>query len=230
MTERFRAESGTELRKREKAIVAIFEKGLDDEEAIGYHGTSLEAVEHLLRMGHLPGASEPDKSYGYEKGDLFFFPQKAQIPDRLLSSKAHDDNREAIEDTTDYANVIAARHYILTKLGLDLGNPDDQVVGHELQDGVDSEEACRITEELIKKGWKRKEILKIIDDSRDRKGVILTLSKDVLGKYKLGVGDDVHDLRVTSGNSLDIKFISGLEPLGQEEWDFFENLQTSISA
>jgi hypothetical protein len=211
----------------EEHLVEVFEKGLEDEECIGYHGTSLEAVEYMLEHGHLPGSCEADSEYGYEKGSLFFYPRKAAFPDYPGSENFFDNDEDAIRDTKVYADIIARFHYIVKALGLDLGNPEHQYLGRVLGEG-DSPEAEEIIAKLItERGKTRQEIKDILRDAQKRKGVVISLDKKILEKHKLGAGDDSlagQDLRVICPEGLDFMNISGLEPAGQEEWDFFKTL------
>ena len=221
-----------QAKKVKERLLEAFETGLDDKESIGYHGTSLESIKMLLDKGILPGSSGDEDTVDYGKGALFLFPRKSVFPEYYATGEFSDEN--ALEYARDYAEFLGRYHYIANSLGLDLDKTEDRNVGKSLarrDSGIpgDAEEAKETVEVLVsKKGMSREKINAVLDKSKSRKGVIITFSKNTLDDYKTVKGDDtshIQDIALICPKGLEYKYISGIEPLGQEEWDFFEKLQ-----
>ncbi|TAK96308.1 hypothetical protein EPO05_02185 [Patescibacteria group bacterium] len=215
----------SEQEKVEKHIAMSFERGMDAEERIGYHGTSLESLQYLLKFGHLPGAAEADSTLGYQRGDLFFFPRK----DKFFNQHADDaymEEKEAIEETEVYAGILARAHFIIVSLGLDLNNPENQQVGRALSMGLDNEAEELIDQLSAKLKKSRRSIEKIISDSKKRKGVVVAIADKAIYDFSVGSGDDgEQDLYLRCPVGLSYKYIAGIKPIGQGERYFFEKIQ-----
>jgi hypothetical protein len=94
-------------------IYQAFQAGLESEEIIGYHGTSLETVKHILRTGKQLGS---DFSYISEEidkcvrlGDIFFFPiENTGIPSNL--EECCSPEPEALKGAERYARAVSFFH------------------------------------------------------------------------------------------------------------------------
>jgi hypothetical protein len=70
-----------------------------------------------------------------------------------------------------------------------------------------------------------------IKKAKKRKGIVLGLSKKGLSSQTILPGDDEgEDMRVHVPNGLSVDFLSGIEPIGDEEWDYFESKQEKLDA
>jgi len=222
-------EAGNKEEKFKKIVADLFERGLDDENCIGFHGTSLESIEYLMKNGHLPGQVEEDEKYGYGKGEFFFYPKGEVFSGKESPFKEEfESDKEIMERAESYANVLSQTHYIIAKLELDLGNPKHQYIGRVLQLGL-SDEAEDMIDDFIKKGKTKKEIYKILNESKNRKGVVIGIDKKVFDGFQCKVGhpsdEDGNYLHMNCATGMDIIFITGIEPMGQQEWDYLTELQ-----
>lgn len=216
--------------ERQRKLIELFERGLDDEDAIGYHGTSLESIEYLIRNGHLPGGTfENPPKHEVQPGDFYFFPNKAKFPEHPLASTFHDADT-AIDKAAIYAQDIAEEHYLMKKLGLDFSNMKLRNAARWVTEGytVDSETCYRL---LLAQGLSKGNLDRAIKEARGRKGVVLGLGPSMIEQHLPMEGDKGHgDLKIHLPAGLDISFLSGLEPIGQQEWDFFEKLQQELES
>lgn len=219
---------------RIKRLKELFERGLKDRgRTIGYHGTSIESMQYLIRTGHLPGAvgenitASPEDSWRLQKGDLYFYPLKSKFPDYNPDvSKHFPDEAHVIDRVARYASDVARAHYFLTKLGLGFDNPEYNLGARNVMaTGMLHTEIREFKEELISIGISSTDIDQAVQEAKQRKGVVIALSATLLKKYQPRDGDrDEGDLRFTFPNGLDYKYLSGLKPLGEEESRFFQNL------
>ncbi len=216
-----------------KRLMELFELGLGNtRRTIGYHGTSIESMQYLIRTGHLPGAvgeniaASPENSWLPQKGDLYFYPLKSKFPGYDPDiSKYFPDETHVIDSVVGYASDIAESHCFLMKLGLGLDNLEYNIGARNLMCGMFRNEIREFKEKLISIGINNADIDQAVKEAKKRKGIILGLSTTLLRQYQPKDGDKHEgDLRFTFPKGLDYKYISGLEPLGEEEFNFFKNL------
>ena len=216
-----------EKQEKIKRVIQLFEAGLDSPDCIGYHGTSLEAMDFLIEHGHLPGG-------GYDKGSttdipdgekyLYFFPKKSEFSKHELADSFLEDE-EILEETKGYSQGIAGSHYLLKKLGLNIDDQDLEFKARCLTGRIpiDAEEEYQ---HFIGLGINEKVLDKTIEEAKKRRGVILVLSKKVLESHVISNGDEEGgDLRILIPEGLTLEFLSGIEPVGQEEYRYFATLQ-----
>lgn len=218
-----------ELEKRKRQIVELFTSGLNSEDIIGYHGTSLESVRYLLDKGYLPGSTGGQLEGHHPSGHLYFFPLASKVSDLgMRSYKAYDfitDEKEAVEQASGYASDLAGQHFLVSSLGYNL---DDRQVGTLARDLIlsDTDNFKKAYSFFVNNGVQKKSLDQLIQKAKQRKGVILALAKNVLSDYSVGIGDPgERDLDLKVGHGLLCENLAGIEPLSQESWDFFEELQ-----
>lgn len=222
--------------QRKRRLVELFEKGLDDVRGtIGYHATSLESIEHLIKTGHLPGAATeevrgPQDPSQLQKSDLYFYPRKSQFPDYDPKvSKYFPDEARVVFRTTVYAQDVASEHYFLSKLKLGLKNQEYKLGAGALLSGTGKSEIREFREKLNSIGISDDEIDQAKAEAKQRKGVVLGLSKKLLKEYKPISGDpEEGDLRFNFPRGMDYTYISGIESIGEQERDFFRKLKESL--
>lgn len=224
--------------EREKALVRLFESEFDDEEhCIGYHGTSLEAIEYLIKNGGLPGNTMggPGKLQNMP-GTLNFFPiderfQK-QFAGKLVTLKEAGED-DPVHSIDKYAENAAFIHRALSILDLPISNPNfysallqlhgtlTAMVDRESKLKEDLASAAKIT------GKSKKEIMAAVNKAKARRGIVIGLHQKIIDSgLKIGLGDhDEGDLQIHLTAGLTPDLISGLDPLGKEELDFFLKLQ-----
>jgi hypothetical protein len=79
-------------------------------------------------------------------------------------------------------------------------------------------------------GLSAKKFFNIINASQNRKGVVLSFSPKILERYNITEDIDAPEEHVICSSSLSLECISGIEPLGQIEWDILVKLQNGSSA
>ena len=211
--------SDPEITKRENHLIDIFDLGLDGEDVIGYHGTSLESIEYLIENGHLPGATE---DIILRRGDLYFYPRKKMFQEHHLAHTFFDS--EAIEKTEEFASIIAQEHYLMKHLGLDMNDQSmRRLAKGMLLFDMEQEEAY---EELGKMGFSPEQLDEALEQAEERSGIVLALDKKILQHFNPEDGDENEgDLKINCPDGLDYSYFSGLKPISDQEWDFFENLR-----
>lgn len=222
---------GPEEEERCRKLVEYFENGLDnDASTLGYHGTSLETIEYLIKHGHLPGGTGKKKSeHDVAVGALHFYPSKEKFANHPLFAE-FSDKEKAIDGAGSYAKTIAATHYFLRALGLDLSNRDQTYIARYLTSWAHTVERDEIFDDMISAGYDREYLEQTFERAIQRKGVILALNVDLLKSHQVLDGDAREgDLKVMLTEGLDCNGIVGLEPLGQEEWNYFEEMQRRYS-
>jgi len=212
-------------KKRKEHLAKAFEAGLDDiENIIGFQGTSLEAIESLVETGRMPGYTGVDNEF-MQKGDLHFYPVKSKFEEHSLAETFLDDDK-GIETASLYADSIAGEHFLLKKLGIDIGDERYKEDARTLASDFYAPEREEIYKRFIEDGFDKKILDSAIKGAKKRKGVIISLSDKILKKYSPSPGDkNEGDLKINFPDGFDYSYISGLEPVGQEEWEYFEKLQ-----
>ncbi len=215
-------------------VVALIEKGLNSENIIGYHGTSLEALQEGLRTGLFRGAMKSEGELGSVVDDehsFFFFPIKEKFESHPDVDKFHTDS-ESSEGAEMYAHLLAGAHFLLSDLNL--GINDKVAVEHAKsiilwQDSLFNIDAPEAIKYFTDKGIEKKDLMKRAERAAKRKGVVLGINALVKDAYELtdplqGEGD----LSVQIPEGLSLENLAGVEPLSQDEWDFFMHLQGEL--
>jgi hypothetical protein len=222
-------------RQNVEGVVKLFENGLDStDEIIGYHGTSLETLQTILKEGVLPGAMlQSDTSYPYDpKDSLFFFPVKEKFQDHYLAHKFQDHN-EAAKAVEIYSKLLAGAHYILSELGIGTKNWEEVNLAKSLIigfPGYTEDEELEALEFFSKNGVTKEQLIKIAEQGTERKGVVLGLKKSILEIYSpTNYNQRAPDLSIVVTGGLSLEHLAGIDPLGQQEWDFLVDLQKAVA-
>lgn len=232
-----------EMQERAAQIARFFEIGLNNEENTGgYHGTSIEAVMHLIEYGVLPGARTTDSpDTDVETGNLHFFPQPNKV-EELFPGWERLDPEAAIREKrgpATYAYLTARLHYFLARsgLGLDCNNKvirsyADIIYERAYPSGIIIEKEDELLSVCESLGVPRERAKQLLTESVKRKGVVLMFASNVLTTEYSPELDDEGDelaLKIHVPNGLPLKDIAGIEPMGQEEYNFLERIQKSYA-
>lgn len=185
-----------------KRIAELFEIGLDSNDIYAWHGTTIEAIQHLARTGKLPASG----SYGAE---LFY------VPEGIGSHEGDQQHAEV------YAQWNATKYYILERLKFKPGDMEKFMYMFD-----DDKLLNEFIHEAMEHGMDKKDVRHLIREAEvKRKGVLVTLSKRMKEDFeeKADVADDQRSVITSDGLPLD--YITGIEPLGQYEWEELEKLQ-----
>jgi hypothetical protein len=219
------------LAGRYKRISELVAKGYDDvDSTFGYHGTSIQALERLLIDGNLP----PGGRGGTSAGSLYFFPRTTGSTGSDIWEAFPGAEPNAIGGGTAYANNIAQRDYFLTCLGLDLGTLENWRAADAVlfwPEHIRDFESDERTKVLSKAGFKENEIFRLAKNAREEaKGVVLCLRKALLEEHQVYEGDPGEgDFYLQLPDGLPIEYLSGIEPLGQLEFNYLASIQEMVS-
>ncbi len=225
-----------EIKEREKKIADLFEQGLDSPDIMAYHGTSLEAINELIKTGYLPtGKIEGGIDY------LYFFRLDKPVPESWLDGETE---KEHIQRRIEmYARDLAFEASLCRTLGLDFSK-DKQFLDamgsvafqHQIRVEIGRDELKEehlrnsshfdaIIEYLNRFGFPA--IKAAFDESFGREGVIIGINSEILKNDPQSAYDELDDegWRANLPKGLPLEYISGIEPIGQPEYGYFEALQ-----
>lgn len=142
---------------------------------------------------------------------------------------------------SDYADIIARRHCLLTLLELPLDNEDVyDVVSNILiviprkkllsSKDINLKNFGRIALESIQIlqrefGFSGEFLSESIYQCSRRKGVVLGVTEQVAKDFIIVSGDDNGDVGLICPSGINYRYFSGIEPLGDEEYDYLVQLQ-----
>ena len=209
-----------------RAFVALCERGLDNTSAIaGWHGTSLESMELLLRRGSL--AASPVQHLKAAPGHLFFYAAKPEDFETSAQRELRPDGRPG---ACLYAESTAQFHFLMREVGLDITDSAARLRGFEAVRRIsERRRTSGATQEALGLGIQPDRVKSVLSELFERKGFLVALSKAAVERHPVSHGDipgDDQKIFVPQGLSFDC--IAGIEPLGVKEYEFFEALQRSI--
>lgn len=200
-----------------------FKRGIDakDPSVLGYHGTSVQALEEAMRTGTLPvtkgaaGVFGDDRSYKGTTYGIHLVPNPLNefVKNMSFRNPPFDD---PMKDALEWARFIAERHHIMKTKGLDLSKIRHHRAADDIMNLIDPLKAT--------KGMKllRQEL------DAPRAGVVLAISEEVARKFKIGVGGDGNDINIMS-RGLPVSFVKGIEPADDEAFRWLDDLSPSES-
>jgi len=216
-------------------IHSLYEVGLQREDIIGLHGTSLEALKIALNTGVLPTG---DAGVRDRRGGIYIAEISSRIPKEKVRTPKRYDFTFAFELAADMARLKSD----MFSLGRALNIPFDPLFFKDFDTLVDSYEqrdydvdAARVTSLVLDK-------LKITESDleeavqaarKDRhRGIILALGKSVFDDPTLEVIDSYPDQgflirprrTATAPLGIPLRHFTGLKALGAPETTFLENL------
>ncbi len=205
----------------EKKVAELFEAGLDSEDVFGYHGTSIEAMQKLAETGRLPNG-------GRHPGRLYIVP---------MSNKLNPFTPR--EDAESYADWNAKKHFIRSYLPFeptaeDMENLSEycssnmggkmREVDYQILDAKG--EIRRLIEKCEKNGLGEDQLVKLRRKAKSRKGVIIALSNSLSSDFELKSQENVpKECYIEVPDGLPIEYVTGIEPVGQYEWDALAKMQ-----
>jgi hypothetical protein len=226
-------------------VQKLFSEGLNNEDLIGgYFGVSLEGLQEALKTGKLP----IERLYeSVPTPGFYFYGVKGQVPDIPRSRRymKHDHallptHKAAAEAAEPAAINSAFGRRLLALLQIPfsekvLDELSDLPTGYKKPPWSDNE-YMRILDHLnlghelaILKNYREvtmKELRSALLIARKRKGLVVAISKKAFEKYPITDGPPSFDFFLpTGGQGLPLEDIEGIEPLGQEEWDYLESLK-----
>lgn len=200
-----------------------FKRGINpgDSSVLGYHGTSVQALEEAIRTGTLPvtkgaaGVFGDDRSYKGATYGIHLVPNPLNefVKDMSFRNPPFDD---PMKDALDWARFIAERHHIMKTKGLDLSKIRHHRAADDIMNLIDPLKAT--------KGMK----LLRPEPGAPRAGVVLAISEEAARKFRIGVGGDGNDINIMS-RGLPVSFVKGIEPADDEAFRWLDALSPSES-
>lgn len=225
--------------KLKPVVHELFAHGLESKEtALGFHGTSWEAIEELLRTGALPPSSSKNlKGVTHAAGRVYFHLTPQALPKHPLVHTFRKTHQEVIHEVEGYAEDIARTHAFMKALGLDLGDrsfTDARAAASQMgrQRRIRSLErffsdlnASHHYKRLRGLGITDEEIRRALEIAATRNGIVLSIRRSVMDVFKIAEGDkDNGDLSIVCPDGLPVEHISGLEPMGDFEYEQLDQL------
>lgn len=219
--------------ERIEKILKLVERGIDHDESVGFHGTSIHAVKHLIGKGTLPGGMIEAPNQEYVHGDLFFYP--------LNPHTSPSARQKAIEDTAPYAAVVAQRHAFINLLGLDFSQKEH----HAWANAFTAERSLDWDDSWVNKQFEnfvafrlgkarstdalsalKKEIQAAARNASEWKGFVLALDPSVQRDFEIKPGDPGEgDRCISCPEGLSLSYLSGIRACGPQEENFLETLR-----
>lgn len=206
-------------------LLKAFEDGLDGT-GIGYHGTSIEAIVHLLEHEVLPGV----QLNGRAGMVLDFFSIRSQQADHLEALDVALET-EALQQAEVAAGYCAAVYYIAKQLDLSLSDRELHAYGRLLCEKAQTvprelhAAAQRIVCQARAVHLRRPAFGKILTEASEQRGVVILLN-ETARKYVPRSADSLTGLfQLVTADGLPYGMIIGVKPLGNRECDFLSALQ-----
>lgn len=224
-----------------KHLLLLVRRGVPTNDCVGYHGTSMEAIEYLITHGSLPGVTH-EHAKGLEIGEFYFIPRLDYFPKnhpffrkypswKEPTSQSNTGDDKKLQNAAHYATNIAETHYFLRRLGIDFSADDYYLVARRLFHAIAypfspfSADRLTFLNRFEQMGYTRSELLTIIREARQRKGIILGIKHTVLSNFDIQPGnDEYNDVKIYIPEGLSFEFISGASPQSTPEQDFFSHL------
>jgi hypothetical protein len=185
-------------------ISELLTTGLDGENIIGYHGTSIEAIWYLAQKGNLP-------ANGRHPGKLYFYP----LQDEDIEKQQYE--------ASVYSRWNAWKHYIIQKLPF---TPNHEDICN-FRD-IELEELPHLHAQCKAHNISEQQIARWLGEAlEERNGVIITLSHQVTPVFdvKIPSQNEKYERYIDVPQGFPIQYIAGIEPLGQYEWQALQKFQ-----
>ncbi len=215
----------SEKNKRMQFLSNGFSQGLNDPNIIAYHGCTLDTIQYLLEHGKMPGATRNRLATTKEGNpEISVFPISATTDYEARVGFGGD---TALEGASSYAGASAEIVTFSRSLGL-----DPHANAETMARIVPDMENEQIISELNRVGRQvtvaEIEKARKITKSSKNGGVVIGISKEAFERYKhrsaTSRGEKGEEL-IEVPDGLPIQYIVGIEPMGNTEYQFFENLQ-----
>lgn len=228
MIDIYRGPSEEYIHSNETQLLTLWQRGIEDPSVVGYHSTSLETILYSIRYGSFPGHTEVpyDDPELPQRGDIYFAPRMATFPFGLLPDLLSQDmirsmDEFGLRESRGTAISRAVGYRACDLLGLPAEKYGLLVTGYLNDRVVRGENRGK----LFDMGFTRDELIDVISKAKKRRGIVVTLKREALDTYPLSTDDSGTGFRLSTGIlGLPLRFLAGLEALGEEERQFFEDL------
>lgn len=202
-------------------VGGAFRKGINPRDAsvLGYHGTSIQALEHLLDTGYMTLTKGSAQSFGgsFYRGRIYGLhivpnPENPKVKGMEFRNPLHTGYDSPMDDALSFARHIAHRHHTIRSLGLKMSRVAHQKAADDIISGFSTpEEATR----RVKKGEP--------DPKAIRAGVVLAISEKAADRFRISVGGDGNDINIET-TRLPAEYIVGIEPADDNAFEWLDSL------
>ena len=216
-----------------RSFAQSFEKGKNSEQRVAYCGVSLQGVRRSLETGIVPTIlikSVVEASSAPPSIPL------VPIKDRLNPSNiSYREDQAAYDIAAEQARKLARAHFLLASLGLDITVDDYRRIALILTSKIEGfrnttyeaalSEATRVA---VKR---RRDVLDIMEETKKIEGgVVLAIAQSLFdAPVKLRNYQNSYLIGLVTNQGLNYQHICGAEPLGDEEYAFFDDLSLPFS-
>lgn len=211
-------------------VVHVFEGNPNPRLAFGYHGTSLQSLKLAMETGVL----KPSLTPGLEK-EIYFFGNPLHPKIKELSQRGTiqftprafhwdtTDSRAAFKGAQGYALDRSRASRLLEYLRLPV-TPETKYLADDF-----TSIGTALPE--IRRGFARfhvtdRELKPALEYAGKGRGVVLLLSEEVTEHFKVSNAPNKEPgLRLEAPDGLPLRFIAGIEAMGDEEYQFLLDLQ-----
>lgn len=206
-------------------------------QAIGFHGTSIEALELAEKTGMLAGSILPENA-----GGVYFYPNlnhprmleefkrgKFNEGEGVVPNEKMDATDDAYTGAEAYAHRIAKEHRFMKLLGLEF-TPEAQKATHNYM--MDPNDRDHI-DALVKVGAKRDQIRAKFEEAQQARGVVLFFGPRVLEEMKVTnarIDEDGLRIQCNEQNGVPLDLVITIEPLGDAEYDWLASRGPEVRA
>lgn len=224
---------------KKRLVFESFTRGLDHEDdIIGYHGTGVEVLNHAMTTGYIPAVRKMAIVNGTWEyvGEFGIHFMPANIPFGHGEDRRKLTHREAIKEATGYAQFNAPGQRLLDLLGIKWSSESlfaaREVMSNSKYYRLDLtwDFANFLTSENVESNlnvlraeryFAPNKLRESIREAHASKGIVIAIKKSALEKYRhQDVYPDEGFFLKTGENGLPLEFVSGIEPVGQPEWDY----------
>lgn len=204
-------------------VATAFRKGINrgDASVLGYHGTSVQALEEAMRTGGLPVTRGAGGVFGGPayKGVIYgihLVPNHLNpvVKEMEFRNQPFDD---PFDDALRWARFVAERHHIMKSRGLDLGRITHHRAADDIMNLVEPERATR--------GMK----LLQSEPGSIRAGVVLAISEEAAKRFRIMQGGDGNDINVMT-KSLPLGLVTGIEPADDAAFHWLDTLDNTTES
>ncbi|MDP2630131.1 MAG: hypothetical protein Q8P56_01865 [Candidatus Uhrbacteria bacterium] len=228
------ASDTSDVRARTERVIAMAELGIDKVDSIGLHGTSIQAIQHSIDYGVMPGGVIKDARGQYTHGDLFYYPLGGP-------TQPEQERKRIVREAEMYAGITARNHFTVDALHLDFGNAEQHFLAGEFS----YKQKIKWSDEDVLNAFKRfvhirlgghgkKEDIEQLRDEVERvakeawahKGVVIALSPRTGVDFEVKPGDPGEDdVRISCPSGLSLEYISGISSRGEREEEYISSLK-----
>lgn len=216
--------------QRIRFLQSLVQAGLETPDCLGFHATSIEAVEFYMDNGRMPGRTgrvykEPHLP---QEGDIYFYSFDATVNENSGIAGSYS-KEKGLSQARAYAVMIGRSYRFVNLLGLPLSKGMNPYVTSVAEYGggcipKNKQDADYENYHEIYDLRPEEEMRRIIREARKARGIVMGVSRRILQYGLPRSGDDGYDARVNVHTIPMGDMFSGMRLMGSLERKFFASL------